>query len=112
MKNFRLINLLIKDNWLLGILNRIIEYFDIDDGLSGFIQTAFFAGFILSAPLFGYLGDRFPRKWIIIFGVSFWSSMTLLGSFVSQNVIIFLFFFFKLTSSILLVLTYRSFGCF
>ena len=63
-----------------------MEYFNIDDSQSGFIQTAFFAGFILSAPFFGYLGDRYPRKWIIIFGVCFWSTMTLLGSFVTPDV--------------------------
>ena len=41
---------------------------------------------MLLAPLFGYLGDRYPRKWIIIFGVSFWSLMTFLGSFVPREV--------------------------
>jgi MFS transporter, Spinster family, sphingosine-1-phosphate transporter len=41
---------------------------------------------MLLAPLFGYLGDRYPRKWIIIFGVSFWSLMTFLGSFVPKDV--------------------------
>jgi MFS family permease len=44
---------------------------------------------MLLAPLFGYLGDRYKRKWIIVFGVSLWCLMTLLGSFVPPNVNIF-----------------------
>jgi MFS family permease len=44
---------------------------------------------MLLAPLFGYLGDRYSRKWIIIFGISFWSLMTFLGSFMPQDVFIF-----------------------
>lgn len=41
---------------------------------------------MLLAPLFGYLGDRYERKWIIIFGVGFWSLTTLLGAFVPNDV--------------------------
>lgn len=33
------------------------------------------------APIFGYLGDRYSRKWIMIMGVALWSGTTLLGSF-------------------------------
>lgn len=40
---------------------------------------------MLLAPLFGYLGDRYSRKWLIIFGISFWSAMTLVGSFIPPN---------------------------
>jgi MFS family permease len=38
------------------------------------------------APLFGYLGDRYNRKYLIVGGITFWSLMTLLGSFVPRNV--------------------------
>lgn len=62
------------------------EYFKIDDSLAGLLQTVFICSYMLLAPLFGYLGDRYPRKWIIVFGVSFWSLMTFLGSFVPADV--------------------------
>jgi MFS family permease len=61
-------------------------YFRIDDTSSGLLQTVFICSYMLIAPLFGYLGDRYPRKWLIIFGLAFWSSMTFLGSFVRSDV--------------------------
>jgi MFS family permease len=67
------------------------EYFKIDDSLAGLLQTVFICSYMLLAPLFGYLGDRYQRKWIIVFGVSFWSLMTFLGSFVPADVNIFIY---------------------
>ena len=34
-------------------------------GEAGGINTAFMIGYFLTAPFFGYLGDRMPRKWLI-----------------------------------------------
>ena len=34
---------------------------------------------MLFAPLFGYLGDRFNRKSILMFGLALWSAATLVG---------------------------------
>jgi MFS family permease len=65
-----------------GVLSDIQKYFDINDAQSGLLQTLFICSYMLLAPLFGYLGDRYSRKWIIIFGISFWSLMTFFGSFV------------------------------
>ena len=39
---------------------------------------------MIFAPLFGYLGDRFNRKWVMVFGISVWSVATLLGSFMED----------------------------
>ena len=39
------------------------------------------------APIFGYLGDRFPRKYVISFGICIWSAMTLSGSYMDDKVI-------------------------
>ena len=54
--------------------------------MSGLLQTVFICSYMLLAPLFGYLGDRYSRKAIIIFGISFWSFMTFAGSFVPKDV--------------------------
>ena len=107
-----------------GVLKETQNYFKIDDSSSGLLQTVFICSYMLLAPLFGYLGwlffifmlllfifcccflstfstffaltgDRYPRKWIIIFGVSFWSMMTFLGSFVPADVITNLFYSWK-----------------
>lgn len=69
-----------------GVLGETQAYFKIDDTSSGLLQTVFTISYMLLAPLFGYLGDRYTRKWIIVFGVTFWSLMTLLGSFVPPDV--------------------------
>lgn len=39
---------------------------------------------MVCAPIFGYLGDRYSRKWIMILGVALWSGTTFAGSFMSQ----------------------------
>jgi MFS transporter, Spinster family, sphingosine-1-phosphate transporter len=70
---------------LKGVLKETQQYFKINDAESGSLQTAFICSYMLLAPLFGYLGDRYPRKWLIIFGISFWSAMTLIGSFVPPD---------------------------
>ena len=36
--------------------------------------------------LFGYLGDRFSRKWIMTGGILFWSGVTLASSFIGSQV--------------------------
>ena len=77
-----------------GVLNSIQNYFDIDNATSGLLQTAFICSYMIFAPVFGFLGDRYSRKIIIIFGVLFWSLMTLLSSFVESHHTL-LFFVFR-----------------
>merc|ERR1719317_995403 len=57
----------------------------------GLLQTAFVLFYTFTAPLFGYLGDRYPRKWIVGLGLSVWSAATLAGSFCT-NFWLFMFF--------------------
>jgi acyl-[acyl-carrier-protein]-phospholipid O-acyltransferase/long-chain-fatty-acid--[acyl-carrier-protein] ligase len=55
--------------------------FGINYGDSGRTITAFMIGYFLTAPFFGYLGDRFSRKWLIAFGIFVWSLGTVLTGF-------------------------------
>jgi MFS family permease len=48
-------------------------------------------GYFLTAPFFGYLGDRFSRKWLIAFGIFVWSMGTLLTG-VASGFFVLLFF--------------------
>jgi len=48
------------------------------DEEAGTIATAFMLGYFLTAPIFGYLGDRMSRRWLIAAGVFVWSLGTLL----------------------------------
>lgn len=60
-------------------------YFQIHhDQYLGLLQTAFVFCYMIFAPLFGYLGDRYDRTWIIGFGITFWSISTLIGSFMTN----------------------------
>lgn len=68
-----------------GVLDEIQNYFEINDATAGLLQTSFIVSYMVFSPLFGYLGDRYSRKYIILFGVSFWSSMTLFSSFVQPH---------------------------
>jgi len=51
------------------------------DKYMGLLQTAFVVCYMLFAPVFGYLGDRYSRKWILGIGISLWSLSTFIGSF-------------------------------
>lgn len=53
----------------------------VDDTEGGLLQTAFIASYMLLSPLFGYLGDRYTRKYIMCVGILLWSAFTLVGSF-------------------------------
>uniref|UniRef100_A0A8C6Q4X0 SPNS lysolipid transporter 3, sphingosine-1-phosphate (putative) n=1 Tax=Nothobranchius furzeri TaxID=105023 RepID=A0A8C6Q4X0_NOTFU len=55
-----------------GVLSDIQKFFSISDSTAGLLQTVFICSFLLLAPLFGYLGDRYNRKYIMIGGLSVW----------------------------------------
>lgn len=63
------------------MLTDIEEEFGIDRGKSGFIQTSFIILYSVGAPLFGYLGDRYSRKWLMIVGIAAWGTSTLVATF-------------------------------
>jgi MFS family permease len=48
----------------------------LSDGDAGWAASAFMLGYFISAPFFGYLGDRFPRKYLMLGGVLIWSLAT------------------------------------
>ncbi|XP_044272838.1 protein spinster isoform X3 [Tribolium madens] len=66
---------------LAGILEDIQKYFNVQNDKGGLLQTAFVLSYMIFAPIFGYLGDRYSRKKIMAFGVFLWSLTTLIGSF-------------------------------
>ncbi|NXP44316.1 SPNS3 protein, partial [Heliornis fulica] len=79
-------NLIIFMDWFIvpGILLDIQKYFQLSDGDTGLLQTVFILCYMLAAPIFGYLGDRYNRKIILGAGIFFWSGVTLASSFISE----------------------------
>ncbi|KAG8517067.1 Protein spinster-3, partial [Galemys pyrenaicus] len=81
------INLLNYMNWFIisGVLLDIQKFFHISDSHAGLLHTVFIGFLLLSAPVFGYLGDRHSRKAILSFGVLLWSVTGVSSSFISPQ---------------------------
>ncbi|MGA7524225.1 MAG: MFS transporter [Acidobacteriaceae bacterium] len=65
-----------------GVQPLIQRDFHIDDAQAGLLTSAFFFTYMCIAPLTGWLGDRFPRKPLIVAGALIWSAATLLTAMV------------------------------
>ena len=65
-------------NALLGVQPLVQKEFHISDAQTGILTSAFFFCYMFAAPAIGWLGDRFPRKNIVLFGIMIWSGFTLL----------------------------------
>lgn len=50
------------------------------------VLSVFICSFLLLAPLFGYLGDRYNRKYIMIGGLTVWLATAAGSSFVTVSV--------------------------
>ena len=62
---------------LAGAQPLVQRAFHVNDERIGSLTFAFFIVYMLAAPLTGWLGDRFPRKPLIIAGALLWSGLTL-----------------------------------
>ncbi|XP_013098688.1 protein spinster isoform X2 [Stomoxys calcitrans] len=68
-----------------GVLDAIQSDFHMPDDDAGLLQTVFVISYMVCAPIFGYMGDRYSRRWIMAIGVFLWSTTTLLGSFMKDS---------------------------
>lgn len=68
-------------NVLPAVLANLQKDLHLNDAQVGRINTMFMVGYFFTSPLFGYLGDRFARKWLIAFGILFWSIGTTMTGF-------------------------------
>lgn len=66
---------------LSAVLTPLQKDLAINDGQAGRLVTAFMIGYFVTSPIFGWLGDRFPRKWLIAAGIIVWSLGTMLTGF-------------------------------
>ncbi len=71
------------DRYILpGEVTLIQQEFHSTDQQMGALTTALFIVYMLAAPATGWLGDRFPRKPLIIMGAVLWSVSTLTTAWV------------------------------
>ncbi|KAK6026024.1 transporter, major facilitator family protein [Ostertagia ostertagi] len=73
-----------------GLLGRLQDYFLLNDKeaeefIFFLLQTVFIVFFMLFAPICGYFGDRYNRKFIIIAGLIVWISGVMLSTFVGRD---------------------------
>jgi MFS family permease len=59
-----------------GVLTPMEKELRFGDSYAGWAASAFMLGYFVSAPFFGYLGDRLPRKYLMLAGVAVWSLAT------------------------------------
>jgi MFS family permease len=59
-----------------AVLTPMEKDLSLNDGDAGWAASAFMLGYFVTAPFFGYLGDRFPRKYLMLGGVIVWSLAT------------------------------------
>ncbi|XP_072949168.1 protein spinster isoform X3 [Epargyreus clarus] len=76
---------------LASVLTEVKCEFDIGNDSAGFLQTVFVVAYMVFAPIFGYLGDRYSRRKIMAFGVALWSLTTLFGSLIKNFAVFALF---------------------
>ena len=65
-------------NVLFAVQSDIKKEFLVSDYQIGVLTSSFFFTYMFAAPLVGWMGDRFPRKNIVVFGIVVWSGFTFL----------------------------------
>jgi MFS family permease len=65
---------------LFAVQELVKAEFVLSDKQVGFLTSAFFACYMIAAPLIAPLADRCPRKWIMAAGALVWSVATLLSA--------------------------------
>ncbi|MHB1701142.1 MAG: spinster family MFS transporter [Acidobacteriaceae bacterium] len=69
------------DRYILPGVQPLVQHeFGVNDARMGALTQWFFFTYMFAAPLTGWLGDRFPRKPLIVAGAMFWSVCTLLAA--------------------------------
>jgi len=69
-------------NVLFAVQSEVKKEFAVTDAQIGVLTSAFFFTYMFAAPLVGWIGDRFPRKNIVVSGIFIWSGFTFLTWFV------------------------------
>ena len=65
-------------NVLFAVQPMVKKEFSVTDAQIGVLTAAFFFTYMFAAPAIGWMGDRFPRKNMVVLGVFIWSGFTFL----------------------------------
>lgn len=67
-----------------SVLPLLIDEFQLSNQEAGSLISAFVVGYFLFAPIFGYLGDRISRPWLMGVAVFLWSLATAFSGLVAS----------------------------
>ncbi|EDO39433.1 predicted protein [Nematostella vectensis] len=71
---------------IVGVLSSIQKYFDEEENsVAGLLQTVFVCSYMVFAPIFGYLGDRLRRKYLMALGILVWSGTVFASTLLDQD---------------------------
>lgn len=62
---------------LAAVLPRVSADLGLSNFMGGLLSTVFLVSFMITCPIFGYLGDRVPRKYLLAAGAFAWSAATM-----------------------------------
>ena len=72
------------DRYIVAAVNTLIKQdLGLSDKAFGFLGSAFFLVYLMAAPIFGYLGDRWGRRRFMVLGAALWSFATSLAFWVT-----------------------------
>ena len=72
------------DRYIVAAVNTLIKQdLGLSDKAFGFLGSAFFLVYLIAAPVFGYLGDRWGRRRFMVLGAVLWSLATSLAFWVT-----------------------------
>jgi MFS family permease len=72
------------DRYIVAAVNTLIKQdLGLSDKAFGFLGSAFFLVYLIAAPIFGYLGDRWGRRRFMVLGAVLWSLATSLAFWVT-----------------------------
>ncbi|XP_065278214.1 protein spinster homolog 1 isoform X3 [Emys orbicularis] len=63
----------------------VLCYINLLNYMDRFTVAVFISSYMVLAPIFGYLGDRYHRKRLLCLGIAFWSAVTLGSSFIPKE---------------------------
>jgi MFS transporter, Spinster family, sphingosine-1-phosphate transporter len=72
------------DRYIVAAVSTLIKQdLGLSDKAFGFLGSAFFLVYLVAAPIFGYLGDRWGRRRFMVLGAALWSLATSLAFWVT-----------------------------
>ncbi|XP_020041556.2 protein spinster homolog 3 isoform X2 [Castor canadensis] len=69
--------------WRAYVVTVVLCYINLLNYMNWFVIAVFIGCLLVSAPVFGYLGDRYSRKATLSFGILLWSGAGLSSSFIT-----------------------------